>query len=99
MKGVRLWFSKLERGLCWFFQHSNSVESPAGRGARLSALNWRNVFAPFFDRQDSVCESFQRLYLVRLDTMHARPITQDDKMLLHVETRRLVKVMIGKIKK
>ncbi|MEP7352501.1 MAG: hypothetical protein ABI824_04635 [Acidobacteriota bacterium] len=57
--------------------------------------NW-SVFAPFFDRPESVRESFQRLYPVRLDTMHARPITQDDELLLYVETRRLVKVMIEK---
>ena len=60
--------------------------------------NWRNVFAPFFGREESVRESFQRLYLVRLDTMHARPITQDDKLLLYVETRRLCTVILGKEK-
>lgn len=57
--------------------------------------NW-GVFAPFFDRQEGVRESFQRLYPIRLDTMHARPITKDDELLLYVETRRLVKVMIDK---
>jgi hypothetical protein len=56
--------------------------------------NWREVFAPFYDRPESVRESFQRLYLVRLDTMHARPITQDDELLLYVETKRLMKVII-----
>jgi hypothetical protein len=54
--------------------------------------NWREVFAAFFGRQEGVRESFQRLYPVRLDTMHARPITQDDQLLLYVETRRLVRV-------
>jgi hypothetical protein len=57
--------------------------------------NW-SIFAPFFGRQESVRESFQRLYPVRLDTMHARPITQDDELLLYVEARRLVKVIIMK---
>ena len=57
--------------------------------------NW-SVFAPFFNRPESVRESFQRLYPVRLDTMHARPITQDDELLLYVETRRLSKAMIDK---
>ena len=56
--------------------------------------NWREVFAPFFDRPESVRETFQRLYPIRLDTMHARPITQDDELLLYVETRRLVRVII-----
>lgn len=57
--------------------------------------NW-SVFAPFFGRPEDVRESFQRLHPIRLDTMHARPITQDDELLLYVESRRLVKVIIGK---
>ncbi len=57
--------------------------------------NWREIFAAFFGRPESVRESFQRLYPIRLDTMHARPITQDDELLLYVETRRLVKVIIS----
>lgn len=55
--------------------------------------NW-SVFAPFFGRQEYVRETFQRLHPIRLDTMHARPITKDDELLLYVETRRLVRVMI-----
>lgn len=54
--------------------------------------NW-DVFKLFFDRPENVRESFQRLYPIRLDTMHARPITQDDELLLYVETRRLMKAM------
>lgn len=54
--------------------------------------NWR-VFKPVFGRIEDVRESFQRLYPIRLDTMHARPITQDDELLLYVEVRRLVRVM------
>lgn len=56
--------------------------------------NWREVFASFFRRPESVRESFQRLYPVRLDTMHARIITQDDELLLRAEVTRLVKVVI-----
>ncbi|NIA70462.1 hypothetical protein HBA54_17840 [Pelagibius litoralis] len=41
--------------------------------------NWREVFSAFFQREENVWESFQRLHLIRLDTMHARPITQDDE--------------------
>ena len=59
--------------------------------------NWR-VFAPFLRRQESVRESFQRLYPVRLDTMHARPITQDDELLLYVEARRLMNSIVAKKK-
>jgi hypothetical protein len=55
--------------------------------------NWREVFGAFFNRPESVRESFQRLYPIRLDTMHARLITQDDELFLHVEVRRLMKVI------
>jgi len=55
--------------------------------------NWKEVFAEFFVSIGSVRESFQRLYPIRLDTMHARPIAQDDELLLYVETRRFVKVI------
>lgn len=58
--------------------------------------NWQ-VFEPFFGRQEDVRESFQRLHPIRLDTMHARPITQDDELLLFVETRRLIKVIRKKL--
>ena len=57
--------------------------------------NW-SVFAPLFTRPESVRESFQRLHPIRLDTMHARLITQDDELLLYVETLRLTKVMGGR---
>lgn len=58
--------------------------------------NWQ-VFEPYFVRQEDVRESFQRLHPIRLDTMHARPITQDDELLLYVETRRLIKVISKKL--
>lgn len=56
--------------------------------------NWREVFVAFFKRPENVRETFQRLYPLRLDTMHARPITQEDELFLYVETRRLVKVIL-----
>jgi hypothetical protein len=56
--------------------------------------NWK-IFKPHFCREESVRESLQRLYPIRLDTMHARPITQDDELFLYVEARRLSKVIIG----
>jgi hypothetical protein len=39
------------------------------------ADNWREVFSTFFNRPESVRESFQRLHPIRLDAMHARLIT------------------------
>jgi hypothetical protein len=51
--------------------------------------NWRDVFAAFFKRPDDVRESFQRLHPIRLDTAHARLISQDDELLLYVEVKRL----------
>lgn len=55
--------------------------------------NWREVFAIFFGRVESVRESFQRLYPVRVATMHARIITQDDEVFLYAEVRRLVRAI------
>jgi hypothetical protein len=57
------------------------------------ADNWREVFAVFFVRKESMRESLQRLYPIRLDTMHARPITQADELLLYVETQRIVEAI------
>ena len=53
--------------------------------------NWDQVFSSHFERPESVRESFQRLYPIRHDTMHARPITQDDELLLYIETKRLMR--------
>lgn len=52
--------------------------------------NWRDVFASFFKRPTSVQESFQRLYPIRICTMHARLITQDDELYLYVEVKRIL---------
>lgn len=56
--------------------------------------NWGRVFRRFFVRPESVRESFQRLYPVRLAVMHARPITQDDELLLRAEVVRLTRAMV-----
>ena len=53
--------------------------------------NWSRVFKPIFGRPEDIRESLQRLYPVRLATMHARVITHDDTLLLMVETKRVVK--------
>ncbi|MGH9810258.1 MAG: Swt1 family HEPN domain-containing protein, partial [Terriglobia bacterium] len=55
--------------------------------------NWKTVFSLIFVSTDSLRESFQRLYPIRLCVMHARIITQDDELYLHVETRRLLKAI------
>ena len=56
--------------------------------------NWKEVFAPFFGRPESVRESFQRLQPIRICTMHARPISQDDQLYLYVEAHRLMKALV-----
>lgn len=55
--------------------------------------NWRQVFGSHFERREDLRESFQRLHPIRLDTMHARPISQDDELLLYVEIRRIMRVI------
>lgn len=55
--------------------------------------NWQAVFEPVFGRKTLVQESLQRLYPVRVCTMHARIITQDDELYLHAETTRLLKAI------
>ena len=52
--------------------------------------NWRGAFEPVFRRQTLVQESFQRLYPIRICTMHARIITQEDELYLYAETKRLL---------
>ena len=57
--------------------------------------NWNAVFKPVFGRAEDVRESFQRLFPVRITTMHARLITRDDELLLLVETKRVLKAIRG----
>ena len=59
----------------------------------VSKTNWKEVFAPFFRRKTSVQESLRRLYPIRVCTMHARFITQDDELFLLAETQRLFRAM------
>jgi len=54
--------------------------------------NWK-LFERYFDRPESVRESLQRLYPIRIDTMHSRMITQDDELFLLVECKRLTRAM------
>lgn len=55
--------------------------------------NWRDVFGEIFSHKPSVEESFRRLFPVRICTMHARLITQDDALFLLVEVKRLSKAI------
>ncbi len=52
--------------------------------------HWREVFQARFKRQESVRESFQRLYPIRLATMHARFVTKEDVIYVLAESRRLL---------
>ena len=52
--------------------------------------NWQKVFEPIFGRAAFVQETFQRIYPIRICTMHARLITQDDELYLYVETKRIL---------
>ncbi|MDP3746498.1 MAG: Swt1 family HEPN domain-containing protein [Phenylobacterium sp.] len=55
--------------------------------------NWRTVFKPVFGRAEDVRESFQRLFPVRIATMHAHGLTQEDVLLLRVETGRILRAI------
>ncbi len=55
--------------------------------------NWEGVFRRVFLRKENVQEAFYRLFPVRLCTMHARPITLADLLLLIVESERLLKAI------
>jgi hypothetical protein len=52
--------------------------------------NWREVFQRFFQTKESVRESFQRLYPVRIAAMHSRELTRYDMVYLNAETLRLL---------
>jgi hypothetical protein len=55
--------------------------------------NWERIFKHIFGRSEDVRESFQRLFPIRIATMHARLITNDDELLVRVETKRILKAI------
>lgn len=55
--------------------------------------NWDDIFKPVFRRKEDIRESWQRLFPIRIATMHARLISQDDELLLVVETKRILKAI------
>ncbi|MES2983962.1 MAG: hypothetical protein V4735_02095 [Pseudomonadota bacterium] len=50
--------------------------------------NWNTVFKAIFRDPANVRESFNRMNLPRVETMHARPLSQDDQLLLYTEIKR-----------
>ena len=52
--------------------------------------HWRDVFESRFKRKESVRESFQRLYPIRLATMHARFVSNEDELYVLAESMRLL---------
>ena len=55
--------------------------------------NWRDIFSVVFQNKASIEESFRRLRPIRVCTMHARVITQDDELYLLAETKRILKAI------
>ena len=55
--------------------------------------NWQDVFRHVFARQEDVRESFQRLFPVRICTMHSRRVTLDDQLYLVAKTKRLLRAI------
>ena len=57
--------------------------------------HWREVFQNRFKRPESVRESFQRLYPIRLATMHARFVTKEDELYGLAESTRRLRALSG----
>jgi hypothetical protein len=55
--------------------------------------HWNDIFVNIFKRKESVKESFQRLYPIRLATMHSRLVTKEDKLYLYAETVRILRAI------
>ncbi len=58
--------------------------------------NWKDTFEGKFINMMDVQVSFQRLYPIRNCTMHTRPLTKEDFLLLTVEAQRILRA-IGSI--
>jgi Swt1-like HEPN len=59
--------------------------------------NWNELFESIFFNAIDIQASFQRLQPLRICTMHARPISREDLLLITVETHRILRA-IGKLK-
>ena len=73
------------------------ARSPSGVSVITRRDNWRQLFQCCFERPEAVRESFQRLYPIRRDTMHARFVSQDDELLLYVEVKRIMRAIKGRV--
>lgn len=80
-----------ELPLIWYADFSDYVQIIIRKD------NWNDLFESIFFNAIDVQASFQRLQPLRICTMHARPISQEDLLLITVETHRILRT-IGKIK-
>ncbi|HMF55285.1 MAG TPA: Swt1 family HEPN domain-containing protein [Pyrinomonadaceae bacterium] len=55
--------------------------------------NWKDMFEGKFINMMDVQVSFQRLYPIRNCTMHTRPLTKEDFLLLTVEAQRILRAI------
>jgi hypothetical protein len=55
--------------------------------------HWNAVFEAKFQRKESVQESFQRLFPIRLAAAHARLVTKEDQLFVLAEATRLLKAL------
>ena len=99
---------QLPKDMCDKWADKRQVEIDAGRQGRSlieyadfsdykmiieQGDNWKGAFKSVFRRPEDVRESFQRLYPVRIVTMHSRIVTLEDELLLMVETSRVLKAI------
>ncbi len=55
--------------------------------------HWQEIFKGRFGKMESVRESFQRLYPIRLAAMHSRIVTQEDELYLVAEIMRIARAI------
>jgi hypothetical protein len=55
--------------------------------------NWTECFRGTFLNPEEIRVSLRRLNAVRLPTMHSRPLSKEDLLLLLVEARRVLKAI------
>jgi hypothetical protein len=76
-----------EQRLLWYADFADYVDIIVRRD------NWGEVFKAIFRNETDIRVSFQRLQPIRIPVMHARPITQDDLLLLGVEAQRILRAI------
>lgn len=73
-----------EARLLWY------ADFPDYEGIIIRSDNWRGLFEAIFQDLMEVQVSFRRVYPIRNSTMHARPISKADLVMLAVEVRRIL---------